>query len=247
MVRQSRKVLIVDDEQVICDVLRDELSDQGYLCSTALNGNDALTELLAQDFDVALVDIRLPGMSGLELLRQIRSHRSNVAVIIMTVVNDAQTVVKAIKLGAADYIVKPFDLHTLHASMRSVLDANTYLAQTGHGERPLSAAGEQGSKQDTDRSPNRMDAIAFGVEAKLDLLDGHSKRVTERTINVARQLGIPEREIQRWATARARCDSEEKRQIDSLLKKVERNPLAQSIMGTTAPHLYTPNSSGSQN
>lgn len=247
MAHQKHRVLIIDDEQVICKVLSDELHDQGYLCSTAFNGNDALTKLLTQDFDVALVDIRLPGMSGLELLRQIGSYHCNVAVIIMTVVNDPRTVVEAMKLGAADYIVKPFDLHTVNTSILSALSANTQLAKPRHSERPLKTVGEQEDKRNTDSSLNRMDAIAFGVEVKLDLLDGHSKRVTERAVDVARQFGIPEKEIQRWANARAAFDSRKEKRISYLLKKLERNPLAQSIIGMTEPYLHTPNSSDYQN
>jgi len=60
MVNQKPSVLIVDDEQVVCDVLYDELSDRGYLCTTALSGKEALAKLAAEDFAVVLLDIRLP-------------------------------------------------------------------------------------------------------------------------------------------------------------------------------------------
>jgi len=69
MVSKKPSVLIADDEQVVCDVLCDELSERGYLCTTVLNGNDALTKLEAEDFAVLLLDIRLPGMSGIDVLR----------------------------------------------------------------------------------------------------------------------------------------------------------------------------------
>ncbi|GAG71250.1 unnamed protein product [marine sediment metagenome] len=77
MVNQKPSVLIVDDEQVVCDVLYDELSDRGYLCTTALSGNDAVAKLAAEDFAVVLLDIRLPGMPGMEVLREIWLNHTN--------------------------------------------------------------------------------------------------------------------------------------------------------------------------
>ena len=90
-----------------------------------------------------------------------------------------------------------------------------------------------------------MNAIAHGVEAKLDLFDGHSEVVTQKTIEITRQLSIPEKAIQSWETARARLVSDKDRQIEASLKKLERNPLAQVIMGMTELHRCKPKSSES--
>ena len=87
-----------------------------------------------------------------------------------------------------------------------------------------------------EESFGEMSAIARGVEAKYDLLTSYSYIVTQRTIEVAWQLGIPEKEIQRWADARVRLEFERSRVITSLLNKLQRSPLAQSLMGMTVPH-----------
>ena len=178
MVSPKPKILIVDDEQVVCDLLSDELNEQGYLCTTALDGKDALTKLATKDFEIALLDIRLPGMSGMEVLREIWLNHSNTAVVMITAINDVDTAVEAMKLGASDYIVKPFDLDRVAASIRTALE--------------------------TEKASTRMDAIAVGVEVKLDPLSNYSKLVTERTVNVARQLGIDGEEIQKWVAAKAK-------------------------------------------
>lgn len=151
MARQKHTILIIDDEHAICNVLSNELRDQGYLCSIAFNGNDALTELLTRNFDVALVDIGLPDMSGLELLRQVHTYHCNVVVIILSAINDIRTVIEAIKLGAADYIVKPFSLHEVNTSILSSLNAKKQLAQQGHIEESLRAVGGEKGKLDADR------------------------------------------------------------------------------------------------
>jgi DNA-binding response OmpR family regulator len=244
MVSTKPSVLIVDDEQVVCDFLHDELSELGYPCTTALNGNDALAELLAHDFDVALLDIRLPGISGMKVLAEIRSNHPNTLAVMITAINDVNTAVEAIKLGASDYIVKPFGIDRLCTSIHKALVDSTHSV----GEKECQPPTRLGGKEAEEESTHRIDVIAFGVEANLDSLDGHSSTVTERTIDLARELGIDEAEIQRWADMRAKLDYEKKKRIEYLLNKLERNPLAQDILGMLSDlYRYKPKSSGSEN
>lgn len=244
MVSKKPSVLIVDDEQVVCDFLHDELSELGYLCTTALSGDDALAELLAHDFDVALLDIRLPGVSGMKVLAEMRSNRPNTPAIMITAVNDVNTAVEAIKLGASDYIVKPFGIDRVCTSIHKALVGSNRPA----GERERKPPPHAGNEEAGEESARRIDAIAFGVEANLDSLDGHSSMVTERTVEVARELGIAEAEIQRWAAARTELDREKKRRIEYLLSKLERSPLAQDILGMLSDvYRYKPKSSESEN
>jgi len=234
MTHKKVRVLIVDDEQTVCEFLHAELSERGYFCTSVLSANKALVKLRTQCFDVALLDIRLPGISGMELLRKIRARHHNTTVIMITVINNIDTAVAAMRLGALDYIVKPFDIDRVSSSIDTALENRKHLL----------------AKRDsriTEEPLNPMDTIAHGVEAKLDSLDGHSRMVTERTIEVARELGITESEIQRWLVARLRQHSERDKVIRSCLDKLRRSPLAQSIMGMTSIHLYTPKSSQSEN
>lgn len=85
---------------MVCDLLREELSERGYLCTTVLRGDEALAKLAEQHFQVVLLDIRLPGMSGMEVLREIWLNHGNTATIMITAVNDVDTAVAAMKLGA---------------------------------------------------------------------------------------------------------------------------------------------------
>lgn len=185
MVKKKPGILIVDDEQVVCDLLHDELSERGYLCSTALDGNTALTRIATQDFDVVLLDIRLPGMSGMEVLREVLLGQAGPVVIMVTAVNDVDTAVEAMKLGASDYIAKPFDMDMVDSSIRTALEA----------------------RRTTGKRLSEMDAIASGVEVLLDPFLNYSKMVTQRTVDIARRLGINEKEIQRWSVEKASLDS----------------------------------------
>ena len=189
MAKKKTRVLIVDDEQVVCDLLRDELNERGYLCTTVLSGKEALAKLATQDFEVVLLDIRLPGMSGMEVLREIWLNHCKAVTIMITAVNDVDTAVLAMKWGASDYIVKPFDLERIDTSIRIALE----------------------SKPATKETSIEMDAIARGIEAKLDPFSTFSRVVTKRAVEIARQLGIAEKEIQQWATVKAELDSKRNR------------------------------------
>jgi len=200
MLNKKPRVLIVDDEQVVCDLLRDELTERGYLCTTVLSGDDALARLATEDFDVSLLDIRLPGMSGMEVLSKLRSECPGTVAIMLTAVNDIDTAVEAMKLGASDYIVKPFDLDRVDTSVRTALENKKAVQKY-----------------------SEMDAIARGLEAKYELLSGSSYIVTHKTIEIAQQLDIADQEIQGWVDARARLDFERNRIIASSLNKVKQS------------------------
>lgn len=174
---------------------------------------------------MVLLDITLPGMSGMEMLTKLRSEYPGTAIIMITAVNDIDTAVEAMRLGASDYIVKPFDLDSVDTSIRTVLEA----------------------KQTMEESSSEMNAIACGVEAEYELLTGYSHIVTHRTIDIALELGIADEEIQRWADARARLDFERNRVIASLLNKLQRSPLAQNVMAVTEPYQHPSNLNESEN
>jgi DNA-binding NtrC family response regulator len=122
MVEKKVKVLIVDDEQMICDILETDLSERGYLCTSVRNGKDALAKLCKEKYHVVLLDIVLPGgKSGLEVIREIWLHHGNVAVIMITGINSADIAIATEQYGAFGYIVKPFDLNEVDNSVRTAL------------------------------------------------------------------------------------------------------------------------------
>ncbi len=196
MSKTKPRVLIVDDEPVVCDLLHEELSERGYLCTTVLSSDDALSKLATEGFEVVLLDIRLPGMSGMEVLREIWLNHSDVATIMITAVNDVDTAVLAMQWGAVDYITKPFELDRVTTSIGAALE----------------------TKQAA-RKSSQMDAIALGVEAKLDPFSTLSRLVTKRGIEIARQLGIAEDEIQQWSAAKTKLAAEKERLLKSELDK----------------------------
>jgi DNA-binding NtrC family response regulator len=128
-------VLVVDDEAGMCHILKRMLTDQGYAVDTANNGNQALQCISGEEYDVAMLDIRMPGMDGLELLDKIKQESPETTVVMMTAYGTIETAVSAMKRGAYEYISKPFNndevLHIIGNAMerKRLLDRTKYLAQ----------------------------------------------------------------------------------------------------------------------
>ena len=131
--------------------------------------------------------------------------------------------------------------------MRTILESKTSLSQKREQEIGRCVGGEEKDKQATNESYRRMSAIACGVEARFNSFLGYSKIVTQEAVGIAWQLGIHEEEIERWAAMRSKHDAKKNAAIQSLLDKLARSPLAQSIMGMTAPHMYRPKLGKCQN
>ena len=131
------KVLVIDDEPPIRKLLRMGLSTQGYEILEAANGKASL-ELLAEKPDLVILDLGLPDIQGLDLLRMIRGHNDSVPIVVLSSRGDEAGKVQALDLGADDYVTKPFGMDELLARMRAAL---RHQLQT-HGERPLFRVGD---------------------------------------------------------------------------------------------------------
>jgi DNA-binding response OmpR family regulator len=116
----SKRILVVDDEKKMCLMLRKFLRQEGYNCQSTTDPAEALAMLEQNDFDLVISDIRMQGMSGLELLRELRLKRPGVDTIIMTGFTSEHTYSDIIEAGAADFIGKPFRLPELKAKIERV-------------------------------------------------------------------------------------------------------------------------------
>lgn len=228
-------ILIVDDEQPVCDLLNENLTSQDYQCMTVSNGKDALAAIAKQQFDIALLDIRLPGISGMDILQNIEKEHWDIAVIMITAVDDIDTVVKAMKLGAADYIVKPFSLDRIDKCLHNILNDELSKPKTQWSDTPNP---NNRNYQGDLCCLEQIDAIARGVEARVDLTDRHSEVVIEKTIQVARDLGISCKEISRWLKRQEQLISNKEIYFKSLLDSLDKSPLLQIAMGVTKPYGY---------
>jgi DNA-binding NtrC family response regulator len=113
MVSIPIKILVVDDEEDFVEMLSLRLKEKGDQVFTASNGSDCLNHLDKQSIDVVILDLKMPGMDGIETLKQIKARHPLVEVIMLTGHGTAETAVDGMKLGAFDYLIKPSDFDTL--------------------------------------------------------------------------------------------------------------------------------------
>jgi DNA-binding NtrC family response regulator len=115
-------ILVVDDEEIVRESLSNWLQEDGYLVESAENGKRALEMLPGREWTLAMVDLKMPGMDGLQLMAEIKKERPEVIVIIMTAYATVDTAVKAIKEGAYDYIVKPFNPEDVSMVIQKIIE-----------------------------------------------------------------------------------------------------------------------------
>ena len=108
------RVLVVDDEPNICDLLNELLSRQGYdAIETCLNGQEALDKVRASHYDMVISDLKMPGISGIELIRTVKTESPDTATVLVTGFATVETAVEALRFGADDYVTKPFNIEEL--------------------------------------------------------------------------------------------------------------------------------------
>ena len=180
-------VLIVDDEYIGRETLQSVLEGEGYELEMAENGLQAIEKAKRLLPDVILLDVMMPGMTGFEVCQRIRNDPqiAEIPIIILTALDDRESLLNALKAGADDFISKPFDRYELRARLMGITRLNRYqkLIQERAKLREANA-----------QLLSAYEATIEGWSHAMDLRDreteGHSQRVTELTVKLARALGI---------------------------------------------------------
>lgn len=136
MAERKAHVLVVDDDQPTREMLERSLTLRGFECSVAGSAVDAAELLTEEDFDILLLDILMPGRSGMELLRVVADH-PQMAVVVLSAFADAFAATKALKVGADDYVTKPVNLDELAVRIERAIERRTTLAQNEHMQEAI--------------------------------------------------------------------------------------------------------------
>jgi putative nucleotidyltransferase with HDIG domain len=222
----KEKVLVVDDEEAIREVVTTLLEAQGYHCVACGNGRIALDAFRNDTFDLVLSDIVMPEMDGLKLLSELRMDDPDVPVIMVTAMHDIAIALEAIRAGAYDYILKPFEKDQLYLSVRRalehrrlVIENRTYQSDLEHlvAERTqqLSIA-----LQDLEQSYDyTLEALGGALDAKDAETEGHCQRVTAFTITIAKAMGVDKALLRHIARGAFLHDIGKMGVPDSILRK----------------------------
>lgn len=190
-------VLVVDDEETIRLALGRFLRTRGYDVRTAGSADEALALLRAQPVAAMLCDVRMPGMTGLELVPLALAIDADTAVVMLTAVNDAATATQVLARGAMDYLLKPIDLTDLQDALERALERRAHAMERQATDRRIreevalrTAELEQEKAALRDLSVSIVETLINAQEAKDGCLRGHSHRVAELGAAVARELGL---------------------------------------------------------
>ncbi|MGA7843992.1 MAG: response regulator [Dehalococcoidales bacterium] len=131
MTNHEYRILIVDDEAAIRRLLRQKLTKSGYQCEEAGNSDEALEKMKTFPADLIMLDMKMPGKSGMELLPELKANYPDTAVIMATAVAEADLAIQCMKLGADDYITKPFNLDEITSNIEKTLDKKSWNSKSG--------------------------------------------------------------------------------------------------------------------
>jgi putative nucleotidyltransferase with HDIG domain len=191
------KILVVDDEEAIREVVCTLLEAQGYECAAVSNG------LLAQEYleknprDLVLSDMVMPEMDGIHLLEWLRKYHADIPVILVTAMHDLSTALGAIRRGAYDYILKPFEKDHLYLGVRRALEHRRLLLENQNYQRNLEQIVEERTAQlkgalgQLEQSyDDTLEALGGALDLRDAETEGHCKRVTAFTIAIARAMKV---------------------------------------------------------
>ena len=189
-------LLVVDDEEGIRSSMRKYLVLQGYEVVTAATGEEALTVIGRQKVTGILLDVNLPGINGVELVPRILELEPNMAILMLTAVNDATSAALCMQRGALDYLIKPIDLTHLGRAIQNALQKRhtqlegQQISQWLKEEVALRVAEKRLEQANQERvSVATLEALVNALEAKDPYLRGHSARVADLSASVAAQMG----------------------------------------------------------
>lgn len=198
-----RRILIVDDEDTIRHALSRYLRLRQYDVDTAESGNAAMERLALSRYAVLVSDVRMPGMSGLEVLRRVRELDEDIGVVMLSAVNDAPTATEALAGGALDYLTKPIDLGDFQKAIEAALRKRELLMAQRHVERQIrDEVAFRTEELEKEKLALRnltvavAEALVNAMEAKDLYLLGHSHRVAELAASMASELNLDEDAIE---------------------------------------------------
>jgi putative nucleotidyltransferase with HDIG domain len=202
MTSEGEALLIVDDEAAIRKLLRHKLSGKGYRCEEASDAEQALNVLETNPIALVILDVKMPGKSGIELLPKIKSGYPDTAVIMATAVNDINVAIQCLKQGADDYICKPFDLEEVSLSIQRSLEKGRLQLEIREYQQYLEEKVEEQTGDIRKLFLGAIEALVSALEAKDKYTGGHSRRVTDIALALGNELGLSTQDMEdlRWGS-----------------------------------------------
>lgn len=203
-------ILIIDDEETMCSLLRDTLSEEGYKVSATQNAKEALEAAKDNSFDLVITDLKMPEIDGLQIVKQIKEFDEDNVVIVITAYPSFETVQEALRLGAYDYITKPFDLGDISFTVKKAMEfrelklANKRLMEELEYDNVILEKKVEENTWGLKKFYYKMQsaymatvkALAKAIEAKDHYTCSHSENVTKYAVAIANEMGFSPQDIE---------------------------------------------------
>ena len=197
----SPRILIVDDEAEITEILADLLSED-YDCLRAGSAEEALTRLREDEFQLVISDITMPGMSGLDMIPHVKELAPDTVVVMISGMQTVESAISALRVGAFDYLMKPFDLRQVEAVVKRALEHHDLVVAKQRYENHLEELVEQRTAE-LDRALNSLEgayrstlkALTAALETRDSETHGHSERVVSYSLRLGREYGLSSAEM----------------------------------------------------
>lgn len=190
---RNARILVVDDEPYIRELLVKMLTTatEGYSCTSAASGEDAVKLLESNEFHLILTDIWMPGMSGLDLLTFVKSLYQDVAVVMATGVDDRETAIEALEVGAYGYIIKPFDRNDLLIHVAAALQRRDLALLSERYERELEERVQDRTREVREREEEVVLRLISAAGFRDDETGAHIRPIGLYSFEMAQALGWP--------------------------------------------------------
>ncbi len=198
------RILVVDDEEPIRDIVSAMLTSAGYACKQASSGIEALAVLsFGEEFELMLSDLMMADLDGIGLLERTKEKYPDMPVVMVTAVHDISVALTAIRNGAYDYLLKPFEREQLLATVSRALENRRLKMENRNYQLNLESLVEartdqlQAALEELKRSYDiTLEVLGEALDYKDRETEGHSKRVTAYTMAIASRMGVPKEQIE---------------------------------------------------
>jgi len=199
-------ILIVDDEQLIREMLSSALSQEGFKCHEAANVDEAFSVLDKKRIDLVISDIMMPGRSGVELLKDLKQIDHDIAVLMITGLTDTNTAMECIRLGADDYIAKPFSINRVVLTVKNLIERRCLALEKKSYQIGLEFKVQEKTEQvrrtmlELQNAYNdTLTALVKALDAREKEVGSHSERVMNYSTFLASKMGITGTELEHLA------------------------------------------------
>jgi putative two-component system response regulator len=221
--KNKEKILIVDDEKILADLLKEIVAEEGFASESVANGIECLERFSDGDFyDIILLDIHMPKLGGIETLRRLKKLYPDISIIMVTASKEFEYARLALQEGAYDYIVKPFNNNSVKAVINRAVERSRLINDIRDYQENLERRVMTQANQLISLYADTLEAMISALDMRECETGRHSYRVTEYTIILAKNFGVPDADLESIAKGALLHDIGKIGVPDHILLKPER-------------------------